>query len=279
MFSASTATLAVDSMIPTPDLTFELGLWKSGLRFIAGLDEAGRGALAGPVAVGAVILPDDDPHLASTLRHSLRSQGGALSGLRDSKLMTPLERSRLAPLIQASARSWGVGFASAEEIDELGIVASTRLAALRALEALTLFPDYLLTDFRLELPELDVPQTSLVKGDQKSLSIAAASVLAKTARDALMRELDGQYPGYELGRHKGYGTQIHRAAITRLGYSPIHRRSFKFVTPQVAAQPSQISCRCEPSGGNLRLSEKPFFARITRLPGDCFAEVRSQRHG
>ena len=204
-------------MIPTPELTFEQGLWKSGLRHIAGLDEAGRGALAGPVAVGAVILPDNNPHLLSTL-----------SGLRDSKLMTPLERSRLTPLIQASARTWGVGFASAEEIDELGIVASTRLAASRALEALTLFPDYLLTDFRLELPELDVPQTSLVKGDQKSLSIAAASVLAKTARDALMRELDGQYPGYELGRHKGYGTVIHRTAITRLGYSPIHRKTFTF---------------------------------------------------
>ena len=206
-------------MIPTPDLKFEQGLWQSGLRFIAGLDEAGRGALAGPVAVGAVILPEDNPHLASTL-----------NGLRDSKLMTPLARSRLAPLIQTSARTWGVGFASADEIDELGIVASTRLAASRALEALTIFPDYLLTDFRLELPELDVSQTSLVKGDQKSLSIAAASVLAKTARDALMRELDGQYPGYELARHKGYGTVIHRTAIARLGYSPIHRKSFKVKT-------------------------------------------------
>ena len=208
-------------MIPTPDLTFELGLWQSGLRHIAGLDEAGRGALAGPVAVGAVILPEDKPHLSSTL-----------AGLRDSKLMTPLERSRLTPLIQASARTWGVGFASNEEIDELGIVASTRLAASRALEALTLFPDYLLTDFRLELPELDVSQTSLVKGDQKSLSIAAASVLAKTARDALMRELDGQYPGYEFARHKGYGTVMHRTAIQRLGHSPIHRKSFKFAASQ-----------------------------------------------
>lgn len=208
-------------MIPTPDLTFELGLWQSGLRHVAGLDEAGRGALAGPVAVGAVILPDEDPHLCSTL-----------AGLRDSKLMTPLERSRLTPLIQASARTWGVGLASAEEIDELGIVPATRLAASRALEALTLFPDYLLTDFRLELPELDVPQTSLVKGDQKSMSIAAASVLAKTARDALMRELDGQYPGYGLGRHKGYGTVIHRTAIQHLGHSSIHRKSFKFVLPK-----------------------------------------------
>jgi ribonuclease HII len=206
-------------MIPAPDLTFELRLWQSGLRFLVGMDEAGRGALAGPLAVGAVCLPEDET-LLSTLK-----------GLRDSKLMTPLARSRLAPLIQQSARSWGVGFASAQEIDELGIVASTRLAGLRALEALSLFPDYLLTDFRLELPELDLPQTSLVKGDQKSLSIAAASVLAKTSRDALMQELEKQYPGYGLGKHKGYGTVIHRAAITRLGFSPIHRKSFKTAKP------------------------------------------------
>jgi ribonuclease HII len=179
------------------------------------LDEAGRGALAGPVAVGAVILPHD-PTLPSTL-----------AGLRDSKLMTPPERFRLAPLIQACAQTWGVGFASAEEIDAMGIVPATRLAASRALAALTLFPDALLTDFRLELPELDLPQSAIVKGDQRSFSIAAASVLAKTARDALMLELDRQYPGYGLEKHKGYGTQLHRAAILRLGYSPIHRKTFK----------------------------------------------------
>jgi ribonuclease HII len=150
-----------------------------------------------------------------------------LSGLRDSKLMTPLERFRLAPLIQASASTWGVGCASAEEIDALGIVAATRMAALRALEALSLFPDTLLTDFRLELPELDLPQSAIVKGDQKSLSIAAASVLAKTARDTLMCELDSQYPGYGFGKHKGYGTEVHRTAIQRLGHSPIHRKTFK----------------------------------------------------
>ena len=205
-------------MRPTPDLTFESPLWESGLSHIAGLDEAGRGALAGPVAVGAIILPNDST-LSSTL-----------GGLRDSKLMTPLERSRLAPLIQAHARTWGVGFASADEIDTLGIVPATRLAATRALSALTLFPDYLLTDFRLELPELDLPQSAIVKGDQKSLSIAAASVLAKTARDELMRELESQYPGYGLGKHKGYGTQIHRAAILRLGQSLIHRKTFKTKT-------------------------------------------------
>ena len=197
-----------------PDLSFEKNLWQSGLQTVVGLDEAGRGALAGPVAVGAVILPND-PHLLSTL-----------SGVRDSKQMTPLARDSVSPRIQKVACAWSVAFASADEIDALGIVPATRLAALRALEAISLFPDYLLTDFRLELPELDISQTALVKGDARCLSIASASVLAKTARDALMRELDAQYPGYQLGKHKGYGTQAHRLALKRLGYSSIHRKTF-----------------------------------------------------
>ena len=186
------------------------------MAYVAGMDEAGRGALAGPVAVGAVILPNQ-PHLFSTLK-----------GVRDSKQMTPLARGHLAPHIQESALAWSVGFATPDEIDALGIVPATRLAALRALEVLSLFPCYLLTDFRLELPELDIPQTSLVKGDVKCLSIAAASVLAKTARDRLMCELDSQYPGYGLGRHKGYGTLFHRQTLKQLGYSPIHRKTFSF---------------------------------------------------
>ncbi|MEW6240695.1 MAG: ribonuclease HII [Chloroflexota bacterium] len=204
-------------MTPNPDLQFEKRLWQSGLLRVAGLDEAGRGALAGPVCVAAVILPAGDPHLARTL-----------AGVRDSKQMTPPARDALAPRIKATALGWAVAFASAQEIDQLGIVPATRLAGLRALEALN--PDYLLTDFRLEFPELDIPQTALVKGDQKSLSIAAASVLAKTARDALMRELDARHPGYGLGKHKGYGTPAHRSALRRLGHSPIHRKTFKFKT-------------------------------------------------
>jgi len=133
----------------------------------------------------------------------------------------------LAPRIQAVALTWSVGFASAGEIDSQGIVCATRLAALRALNGLSLSPQYLLTDFRLELPQLDVSQTALVKGDALCLSIAAASVLAKTARDELMRDLDQHYQGYGLGRHKGYGTQAHRLALKRLGISPIHRKSFQ----------------------------------------------------
>ena len=141
--------------------------------------------------------------------------------------MTPEEREAAAPRIQAAALAWGVGLASAEEIDEIGISPATRLAALRAVAELGIFPDYLLTDFRLELPELDIPQTALVKGDVHCLSIAAGSVLAKTARDALMRAMELQAPGYGLAQHKGYGTRTHIEALRRMGYSPMHRRTFE----------------------------------------------------
>ncbi len=147
--------------------------------------------------------------------------------------MTPLERESLAPRIKEVALTWSVAFASAEEIDSLGIVHATRLAALRALNRLSLSPQYLLTDFRLELPQLDISQTALVKGDTLCLSIAAASVLAKTARDELMRELDGHYQGYGLGKHKGYGTLAHRLALKRLGTSPIHRKTFQVKELQI----------------------------------------------
>ena len=202
-------------MVPNPNLKFEKGLWPT-YPLIAGMDEAGRGALAGPVCVGTVILPNDNPHLSSTL-----------SGVRDSKLLTPPRRDALVPRIKAAALTWSVAFASVEEIDALGIVPATRLAAMRASELLTHFPDYLLTDFRLEVPELDIPQTAIVKGDQKSFSIAAASILAKTSRDEVMRELESQYPNYGLGKHKGYGTQVHRQTLKRMGFSSIHRKTFK----------------------------------------------------
>jgi ribonuclease HII len=180
------------------------------------LDEAGRGALAGPVAVGAVILPHGDKTLLSR----------TLGLVRDSKQLTARARDSLAPLIKETALNWSVGFATADEIDSQGIVRATRLAAIRALHQFSISPQYLLTDFRLELPQLNISQTSLVKGDAHCLSIACASVLAKTERDALMRELDARHPGYGLGKHKGYGTQAHRSAMKRLGLSSIHRRSF-----------------------------------------------------
>ncbi len=206
-------------MTSTPDLVFENNLWPA-YKNIAGLDEAGRGALAGPVCVGAVILPESEPLLTQTL-----------SGVRDSKQMTPRSRSKLALQIKAVACAWGVGFASADEIDMLGIVPATRLAASRAIEMLPIFPEYMLTDFRLELPELDVSQSAIVKGDQKSLSIAAASILAKTSRDEQMVELDLEYPEYGFARHKGYGTLMHRKKIIRDGHSFIHRKTFQVKSP------------------------------------------------
>jgi ribonuclease HII len=221
------------SKIPTLD--YEQGLWKAGYLHIAGIDEAGRGAWAGPVCAAAVVLPPDPGLLRE------------LHGVRDSKLMTPQAREAWAPLIRNAALAWGVGFASDQEIDALGILPATKLAATRALDFLTspnlvasihpvasplspfpfspVLPDFLVTDY-LIFPNLDLPQTALVKGDRLSLSVAAASVLAKTARDALMRGMEADFPGYGFGQHKGYGTALHRQAIHCLGLCPIHRRSF-----------------------------------------------------
>jgi len=202
------------SLIPlAPDFAFEIALWDQGFHLVAGIDEAGRGALAGPVAAGALIFPNDPGRLP------------ALKGVRDSKQMTPAQRTFWAERLAEVCLAYGVGFASAEEIDTLGIAPATRLAACRAVQSLGVQPEHLLVDF-LKLPELPIPQTPLVKGDARSLSIAAASILAKTRRDALLCELEGQYPGYGLAQHKGYATQAHRLALQRLGPSPIHRLSF-----------------------------------------------------
>jgi ribonuclease HII len=206
-------------MTSTASLFFENELWPI-YKNVAGLDEAGRGALAGPVCVGAVILPDDEALLSQSL-----------SGARDSKQMTPRSRFKLAAQIKSIARGWGVGFSTADEIDALGIVPATRLAACRAVEMLAIFPDFLLTDFRLELPELDVSQSAIVKGDQKSLSIACASILAKTARDEQMTDLDTEYPEYGFARHKGYGTLTHRKNIFQAGHSDVHRKTFVIKRP------------------------------------------------
>ncbi len=206
-------------MTDLPDLSLEYSLWNNGTKIVAGMDEAGRGALAGPVTVAVVVLPAHRPLLHSTL-----------CGVRDSKQMTPPARERAAQLICQVADSWTLGWASAEEIDTLGILAATRLAAERALAGLPSLPDHLLTDFGL-LPELELSITSLVKGDRRSLSIACASVLAKTARDAYLRHLDSRYPGYGFARHKGYGTALHRRAILEHGYTPIHRKTFLFAPP------------------------------------------------
>ena len=202
--------------IDSPNLDFECELWRMGKKLVVGMDEAGRGALAGPVFVGAVILPFDDP----ALPHNL-------AGVRDSKQMPRPEREHWAQIIERTALFWATGQASAAEIDVLGIVPATRLAAERALQALGSDPTFILTDYNLELPAVQIQQMSFIKGDQTILSIAAASVLAKVYRDALMIELDTHHPGYMLAQNKGYGTEFHRKAIHRLGHSPIHRKTFR----------------------------------------------------
>jgi len=202
----------------SPDFCFEAALWESGAALVAGLDEAGRGALAGPVAAGAVIFPPD-AELAARL-----------FGVRDSKQMPPQERDAWAGRLTGLALAWGVGFASNQEIDLFGILPATRLAMQRALERLGVCPQHLLVDF-LRLPDCPIPQTPLVKGDARSLSIAAASILAKSHRDALMRRLALEIQGYGLAKNKGYGTAAHRAAIHRFGFSSIHRRTFQLHDP------------------------------------------------
>jgi ribonuclease HII len=200
-------------MPETPGLHLEQELWASGVKFIGGVDEAGRGALAGPVMAGVVILPNDS------------CLGLTLCGVRDSKQMTPRQRGVWALKIKETALVWAVGSASAGEIDEVGILPATRLAVLRAIQSLALMPEFLLMDY-IHWPGLQNPHRMMPKGERQSLSIACASVLAKTERDSVMITLDGQYPGYGLARHKGYGTEIHRVAISSQGYSPIHRCTF-----------------------------------------------------
>ncbi len=196
-------------------LRYEAGLWEEGYRRIAGLDEAGRGAWAGPVVAAAVILPPQAEACAPLL------------GLvRDSKRLTPLQREQVLERIQAVALAIGVGMASAPTVDALGIIPATRQAMHQALQALHPAPDYLLID-ALSLPRVQLPQQALIRGDAISLSIAAASIVAKVTRDRLLIELDARYPGYGFARHKGYGTATHRQALARLGPSPEHRKSFR----------------------------------------------------
>jgi len=198
---------------PSPNLDFERPLWDSGFARVAGVDEAGRGALAGPVAVGVVVLPN----LPDVLER--------LAGVRDSKQMTARNREHWAGIIPQVAVSWQVGFAEPGEIDEIGIVPATGLAARRALDRLPERPNYLLLDARLK-PEAFIPERSLIKGDCRSLSIAAAAIMAKVTRDRLMVEMDESYPEYLFRANMGYGTAAHRGAIESHGPCPIHRFSF-----------------------------------------------------
>jgi ribonuclease HII len=197
-----------------PTLEKELALSQQGFSFIAGLDEAGRGAWAGPVVAAAVILQGNRPQLAQEL-----------AGVRDSKLMSPTRRVQLFDTIQATALAVGVGISSHRCIDRRRIIFATRRAMALAIARLAIQPDYLLID-ALPLPALAIPQDAYPKADARSLSVAAASIIAKVTRDRLMTQLDAAYQGYGFARHKGYGTQSHQAALDALGPCPIHRFSF-----------------------------------------------------
>ncbi|MGD2165115.1 MAG: ribonuclease HII [Anaerolineae bacterium] len=200
---------------PVPDLSEEHALRAVGHARVAGLDEAGRGAWAGPVCAAAVVLPLGHDDLSSLL-----------DGVRDSKMLTATRRESLLPAIREVAVAIGVGWGEPAEVDLWGVVPTTRLAMSRAVAELGDHVDALLVDY-LELPGLELPQHALPKADARCLSVAAASIVAKVERDRLMVALDEQYPGYEFARHKGYGTRRHRDALTRLGPSPVHRVSWR----------------------------------------------------
>jgi ribonuclease HII len=191
-------------------LRFETELWEQGLLHVAGVDEAGMAPLAGPVVAAAAVLP----------------KGYRLKGLDDSKKVLDAEkREELAVAIKRDAVAWAVGRAEVEEIDRINIYHAGLLAMRRAVEGLGLKPDFCLVDAR-KIPECPSPQRGIIKGDSLSMSIAAASILAKTTRDRLMADLDAQYPGYGLAAHKGYPTPAHVQALREKGVLPIHRRSF-----------------------------------------------------
>ena len=204
-------------------LRYETALWERGVALVAGVDEAGMAPLAGPVVAGACILPRD-----------YRPRG-----VDDSKALAPEERSRLAVDIRQNAVAFGIGRAEVEEIDRLNVYWAGILALRRAVLAMPVRPEHLLIDAR-RIRDLDIPQDGIVHGDALSLTIAAASILAKTTRDTLMEEMDRAYPGYGFARHKGYPTPDHLAALKERGACPIHRRSFAPVREVLGAGPSQV---------------------------------------
>jgi ribonuclease HII len=194
-------------------LRFERELWQRGLTLLAGVDEAGMSPLAGPVAAAAVVLDVET----------------RLIGVDDSKKLSAKARDELAVEIKARARAWAVAFVEPTEIDAINIYWAGILAMRRAVEGLGVVPEHLLIDAR-RLRDLPIPQSAIVKGDERSASIAAASILAKTARDTRMIDADQQFPGYGFAQHKGYPVRAHRVALARLGPCPLHRRSFALVS-------------------------------------------------
>ncbi len=191
----------------------ESALWDEGIELVAGVDEAGRGPLAGPVFAAAVVLPREC----------------VIPGLNDSKKLSADRREQLYDVIHREAVAVGVGSASHAVIDEINILRATMGAMADAVRELGLEPGHVLVDGAQKIPEVPWPQTALHQGDQRSAPIAAASIVAKVTRDRIMVEMDGVYPGYGFARHKGYGTEDHISALTRMGPCPIHRMSFHIV--------------------------------------------------
>ena len=196
----------------TPNYQEEERLLNQGYWLVGGLDEAGRGPLAGPVAAAVVVLPPNP-------------KGEWVGRVRDSKQMTRTQREFVLPYIQEEALEVEFGTSSSQEIDELGIVAATRLAIKRALDSLALLPQFLLLD-AMPLLDVAIPQKAIVRGDASCLSIAAASIVAKVTRDRIMESQDAVHPGYGFARHKGYATREHLHNLKKLGPCPIHRYSF-----------------------------------------------------
>ncbi len=197
-------------------LAFETAVFtQTSLPHIAGLDEAGRGALAGPVVAAAVILPLDNPDALAQLHE-----------VNDSKQLTAKKREAMFSLITQYALAYGIGQESATVIDEIGIIAATKRCMITAVSQLNPPAQYLLIDGRIRLKNSPLPQQSIIRGDGLSLSIAAASILAKVTRDRIMVALDPFYLHYSFAQHKGYGTALHMAAIEKYGPTPIHRYSF-----------------------------------------------------
>ena len=191
-------------------LTHERALWGSGRSFIAGVDEVGRGPLAGPVVSAAVVLPQDF----------------CVLGIDDSKKLSPRKRAQLAEIIKDQAVSWALGWVWPDRIDEINILNATKEAMAGAVSRLSVTPDHVLIDGNFTVRAIALPQTAIVKGDANSTSIAAASILAKVARDTYMEEQAAVYPGYAFESNKGYGTKAHYEGLHRLGPCPIHRRTF-----------------------------------------------------
>jgi ribonuclease HII len=197
-----------------PDLTQEAALHEGGFRCVAGVDEAGRGAWAGPLVAAAVVLPDPS-----------QVPDGFLAGVRDSKLLSHAQRDALFETVLENARSAAVGWVTADEVDLLGLTAGNELAMARAVRGLSLMPDHLLVDC-FTLKSVTIPQRGIVRGDRTCLSIAAASIVAKVYRDRWLARLAEQFPGYGFEQHRGYGVAAHRRAISSQGLTPIHRVSY-----------------------------------------------------